>query len=92
MVTATPRGIFGVLITLVEIKERRRGLKILQTAYKALSNEFWASEFSVGSYFDLWGENMGYLLRRIDFSTAEVATAEFIAERLAVEEREEVSN
>jgi len=62
----------------------------LQAAYKVLSNEFWAE--GAPSYFDQWGKTMEMSQRRIEASTAEVATAESIAERLAVETREEVSH
>jgi len=44
------------------------------------------------SYFDQWGRRVEMSLRRIDSLAAEATTAESIAERLAAEEREEVSN
>ena len=76
-------------MSLVELEERRRGLEKLQAAYKALADEFWTEEGP--SYFDQWGRAMEMPLSRIDSLAAEVATAESIAERLAVEEREKVS-
>jgi len=66
------------------------GLEKLQVAYKALSNEFWTEDGP--SCFDQWGKIMEMSQRRIETSTAEVATAESIAERLAVEAREEVGH
>ena len=75
---------------LVELEERRRGLKKLQAAYKTLTDEFWTEEGP--SYFDRWGRAMEVPLSRIVSLAAEVATAESIAERLAVEEREKVSD
>jgi len=90
MVTATPLGTFCVLNTLVEIEERRRGLEKLQAAYKTLSNEFWTEEGT--DHFDQWGTRVEMSLRRTDSLATEVATAESSAERLAVEEREEVSS
>ena len=77
-------------IRLVELEERRRGLEKLQVAYKTLTDEFWTEEGL--SYFDRWGRAMKMPLSRIDSLAAEVATAESIAERLAVEEREKVSD
>jgi len=47
--------------TLVEIEERRRGLENLQSAYKALSNEFWTEKGT--DYFDKWGNRVGMSLR-----------------------------
>jgi len=90
MVTATSLGIFDILITLVEVEERMRGLEKLQAAYKALSNEFWTEDGT--DYFEQWGSRVEISLRRADSLAAEVTTAESSAERLAVEEREEVSN
>jgi len=84
MVTATLSGIFGVLNTLVEVEERKRGLEKLQSAYKALTEG--------SSYFDQCCKTMEMSFRRIDSLAAEVTTAESIAERSAVEEREKVSN
>ena len=84
MVTVTPSGVLGVLNTLVEVEERKRGLEKLQSAYKALTEGF--------SYFDQCCEPIVMSFRRIDSLAAEVTTAESIAERLAVEEREKVSN
>jgi len=79
-----------VLNTLVEIEERRRGLEKLQATYKALSDEFWIEEGI--SYFDQWGSRVEMSLRRTDSLAAEVTVAGSSTERLAVEEREEVSN
>ena len=79
-----------MLNTLVEIEERRRGLENLQAAYKALSDEFWMEEDI--SFFDQWGSEIELLVRRTDSLAAEVTAAGSSAERLAVEEREEVSN
>jgi len=89
MVTATHCGTFGVLNTLVEIEERKRGLEKLQAAYKALTSEFWMEGTST-SHFAQWGKTVEMLFPRIN--AAGVATAESIAERLAVEAREEVSH
>jgi len=89
MVRTTPWGIFSVSNTLIEVEERRRGLEKLQTAYTALSTEFWMKE-GTGS-FDQWGSRVEMLSRRSDSLAAEVTTAESIAERLAIDERE-VSN
>jgi len=44
------------------------------------------------SYFEQWGRRVETSLRRIETSTAKVTNAESSAGRLAVEEREEVSN
>ena len=55
-------------------------------AYKALTDEFWTEEGS--NHFDLWGRAMAPSLLRIDPLAAEVAAAESVAERLAVEARE----
>jgi len=90
MVTATPCGTFGVLNSLVEIEERRRGLENLQVAYKTLSNEFWTEEGT--SYFDQWGSRVEMSLRQTDPLAAGVTTAESSTKRLAVEEWEQVSN
>jgi len=91
MVTATPWGTSGVLNTLVEVEERKRGLEKLRARYKALSNEFWTEEGT--NYIERWGKTVEMLLpTRIDPLAVEVATAESIAERLAVEAREEVSH
>jgi len=84
MVSATPSGILGVLNTLVEVEERKRGLEKLQSAYKALTEG--------SGYFDQCCRTMVMSFRQIDSLAAEVATAESTAERLAVEEREKVSN
>lgn len=78
------------LIPLVELEERRRGLEKLQAAYKALTDEFWTEEGP--SYFEQWGRAMRMPLSRIESLAAELATAEDITERLAVEAREEVSH
>jgi len=80
---------FGVLNTLIEVEERRRGLEKLQAAYKALSNEFWTEDGT--DYFGQWGSKVEMSLRRTDSLAVEVTAAESSAERLAVEERE-VSN
>ncbi len=93
MVTASSLDTFCYSqIPLVELEERRRGFAKLQAAYKALTDEFWTEEGP--NYFDRWGRAMeGTLLPRIDSLAAEVAAAECIAERLAVEAREkEVSH
>lgn len=74
------------LNTLAELEERRRGFEKLQTAYKALTDEFCTEEGP--NHFDQWGKDTKPSLLRIDSLAAEVATAESIAERLAVETRE----
>jgi len=89
MVTATHCGTSGVLNILVEVEERKRGLEKLQAAYKALTNEFLTEGTS---HFARWGRTVEMLYPRIDTLAAGVATAESIAERLAVEAREEVSH
>ena len=76
-------------IPLVELAERRRGLAKLQAAYKALTDELWTEEGL--SYFDRWGVELSSL--KVDSLAAEVATAESITERFAVEAQEkEVSH
>jgi len=90
MVTATHCGTFDVLNTLVEVEERKRGLENLQAAYKALTKEFRAVEGT--NHFSQWGRTVEMSLPGINALAAEVATAESIAERLAVEAREEVSH
>jgi hypothetical protein len=76
-------------IPLIEVEERKRGLEKLQAAYKALTDEILTEDGP--SYFDQWGRTMKMSLQRLGPPAAEVATAESIAERLAVEAREEVS-
>ena len=91
MVTPTSLGTFGILNTLVELEERRRGFAKLNAAYKALTDEFRAEEGP--SHFDIWGKSMKESLLRMEALAAEVATAESLAERFAVETREkEVSH
>jgi len=75
---------------LVELEERRRGFAKLNAACKALTDEFWTEEGP--SHFDIWGKAMKQLPLRINSLAAEVAPAESLAERLATEEREEVSH
>ena len=77
-------------IPLVELEERRRGLEKLQAAYKALTDEFWTEEGP--SYFDLWGRAIKTSVLRIHSLSVDIGTAESLAERLAVEEREKVSH
>ena len=72
-------------VPLVELEERRRGLEKLQAAYKA-----WTEEGP--SYFDLWGSAIKTSVSRIHSLSVDIGTAESLAERLAVEEREKVSN
>ena len=63
----------------------------MNAAYKALTDEFCTEEGP--SHFEKWGGVMKQSLLRLDSSAAEVATAESLAERLAVEAREkEVSH
>ena len=73
-------------IPLVELEERRRGFTTLNAAYKALTDEFRTEEGP--SHFDLWGRAINQSLLQMDSLAAEVATAESLAERLAVEARE----
>ena len=49
----------------------------------ALADEFWTE--GGPSHFDLWGRTMEPSLLRINSLTAEIATAESLTERLAVE-------
>ena len=74
----------------VELEERTRGYAKLSTAYKALKDEFRTEEGP--SCFDLWGKSMRESLLQMDSLAAEVATAESLAERFAIEAREEVSH
>ena len=55
-------------------------------AYKALSDEFWTEEGP--NHFDRWNRAMAPSVLRIDPLAAEIAAAESITERLAVEARE----
>ena len=75
---------------LLELEERKRGFKKLQTAYKALSGEFWTEEGP--SYFERWGRALKPSLLRINTLAGEVATAESIAKGLADEPQEKVSH
>ena len=76
---------------IVELEERKRGFEKLNAAYKALRDEFWTEEGPI--HFDLWGMAAEQSLLRMESLAAEVATAESLAERLAVEAREmEVSH
>ena len=77
-------------IPFVELEERRRALEKLQVAYKALTDEFWTEEGP--SYFDLWGRAIKTLVSRIHSLNVDIGTAESLAERLAVEAREQVSH
>ena len=78
-------------IPFIELEERRRGFAKLSAAYKALTDEFWTEEGPF--HFDLWGRATKQSLLRMGSLPAEVATAESLAERLAVEVREkEVSH
>ena len=74
------------LIPLVELEERRRGFAKLQAAYKTLTDEFWMGDGT--NHFDQWGRAVKPSLLRIHSLAAEVATAQSIAEGLAVEARE----
>ncbi len=74
-------------IPLVELEERRRGFAKFKAAYKALTDEFSTEEGP--NHFDRWGRTMNLSFRRINTLAAEIAAAESIAERLAVEAREE---
>ena len=76
---------------IVELEERKRRFEKLNAAYKALRDEFWTEEGPI--HFDLWGMAAEQSLLRMESLAAEVATAESLAERLAVEAREmEVSH
>jgi len=76
---------------LVELKERRQGFEKLQAAFKGLTDKFWTEEGP--NYFDQWGRAMRQSLFRNNSLAAEIATAESLTERLAVEARErEVSH
>ena len=77
-------------ISLVELEERRRGFAKLTAAYKTLKDKFWTKEGP--SYLDHWGGAMEPSIMRINSLAAEIATAESIAERLAIKGREEVSH
>ena len=91
MVTPTSLDTSGILNTLVELEERRRGFAKLNAAYKTLTDEFRTEEGP--SHFDLWSRAMKRSLFRMESLAAEVATAESLAEKFAVEAREkEVSH
>ena len=71
---------------LVELEERRRGFAKLDAAYKALTDKFRTEEGP--NQFDRWGRAMVPSLRRISALSTEIAAAQSITERLAIEARE----
>jgi len=84
------RYILVFSIPLVELDERRRGFAKLQAAYKTLTDEFWTADGT--DHFDRWGRAVEPSLLRIHSLAAEIATAQSIAEGLAVEAREKEVN